>query len=325
MSEIRLNILSGDWTIIASERSKKPQDFHKPKQEESAQAYQKDCPFCPGNEGVFVNTETFRIGDSNAWQVKSIYNKYPALSPDKNPARTVEGLNNVIGGFGAHEVIIEHPRHDLTISLMTDQEILNIIKAYKSRYESLIGIKGIEAVTIFKNQGPGAGASLRHPHSQIVATPIVPPMTRVRLDNAARHFDTTGKCIFCQMLNGELADKKRIICETEKFVSFVPFAAAAPFIIWIFPRRHMASFADIDASEMSGMAFVLKMLYRASTTDWEIRISIILYAQLQLMMEAKNISIGICRLCHAYRSRPALSLVQEYLLMRLCPKNAQNF
>ncbi len=258
MSEIRLNILSGDWTIIASERSKKPQDFHKPKQEESAQAYQKDCPFCPGNEGVFVNTETFRIGDSNAWQVKSIYNKYPALSPDKNPARTVEGLNNVIGGFGAHEVIIEHPRHDLTISLMTDQEILNIIKAYKSRYESLIGIKGIEAVTIFKNQGPGAGASLRHPHSQIVATPIVPPMTRVRLDNAARHFDTTGKCIFCQMLNGELADKKRIICETEKFVSFVPFAAAAPFIIWIFPRRHMASFADIDASEMSGMAFVLK-------------------------------------------------------------------
>ena len=257
MSELRFNIISREWTIIASDRAKRPKDFKKPKQEEVVPAFPKDCPFCPGNEGD-LSDETFRIGAKDAWKVRSIYNKYPALSPHKNPSRIVDGLHNFIDGFGDHEVIIEHPRHDLTIALMPDEDVLNILKVYKSRYNALKETKGIEAITIFRNQGLAAGASQRHPHSQLVATPIVPPMMRNRMDSAVRYFDVTGKCIFCQMLADELNEKKRIVAQTENFVSFVPYAAAAPFIIWIFPKRHTASFVDIDLLEMKDMVRILK-------------------------------------------------------------------
>jgi len=258
LSELRLNIISKEWVIIASERAKRPEDFKKSKQVEVVPSHQSNCPFCPGNESVFPNDETSRIEKDGAWLVKSIYNKYPALSPDKNPARSFDGLENLIQGFGAHEVIIEHPRHDLTLALMPDKDVLNILKVYVDRYKILMKMKDIEAVTIFKNQGLAAGASQKHPHSQIVATPIVPPQTRTRLDNAIRYFDTTGKCVFCQMLASELKGKKRMVHETEKFVSFVPFAAAAPFIVWIFPKRHMPSFVDIDGEELVDMAKILK-------------------------------------------------------------------
>jgi UDPglucose--hexose-1-phosphate uridylyltransferase len=258
MSELRLNIISKDWVIIASDRAKRPEDFKKEKQIEVVPAYQDNCPFCLGNENVFPNIETSCIEKDGIWRVKSIYNKYPALSPDKNPARAFDGLENLIEGFGVHEVVIEHPRHDLTIALMPDDDVLNILKVYVDRYRFLKKMDGIEAITIFKNQGLAAGASQKHPHSQIVATPIVPPQTRTRLDNAVRYFDTTGKCVFCHMLASELKGAKRIVKETEKFVSFVPFAAAAPFIIWIFPKRHMPSFADIDCVELVDMVNILK-------------------------------------------------------------------
>lgn len=258
MSEIRQNIVTRDWVIIASERAKRPQDFKKTKPSEKIPEYQKDCPFCPGNEGSDLANETFRIGDKSSWKVRSIYNKFPALSPGKDPSRVHDGMDSMINGFGVHEVIVEHPRHDLTIPRMTDDDVCNIIRTYRSRYETLRKMKGVEAVTIFKNQGLGAGASLVHPHSQVVATPIVPPQSRGRIDSAMKYYDSTGECVFCKLLAEEMNKKIRIVRETENFVSFVPFAAAAPFVTWIFPKRHTPSFAGITDEEIRDLAINLK-------------------------------------------------------------------
>ena len=267
MSELRANIVSGDWVIISSERAKRPADFKKVKgPKEIIPQRLKECPFCVGNEAS-SGEETFRIGDAKSWQVRSIYNKFPALSPKTSLSRHTGGIYNLITGFGFHEVMVEHPRHDLTISLMSDTDVENIIKAYRQRYLSLEGQKGIDAVVIFKNQGAQAGASLIHPHSQVIATPIVPPQLRHRMEHAAQYFDAEGKCILCTMLNEELSGKKRIVLETENFVSFIPFASAAPFIIWIVPRRHMSSFGAIDDTELKDLArnlkTVLGKLYRS--------------------------------------------------------------
>lgn len=258
MSELRYNIITRDWVVIATDRAKRPLDFVKPKKEtQPSSAHKDNCPFCTGNEGD-GSDETFRLGDKKSWKVRSIYNKFPAFSPKEEIKRFNEGIHHSVSGYGVAEVIIENPRHNLCVATMTDAEVEDIIRAYKSRYESIQKMNGIESIIIFRNHGASAGTSLEHPHSQLIATPIVPPQIRNRLDAATRFFDTTGSCVFCYVLAEELKEKKRIVMETEDFVSFLPYAGAVPFLTWIFPKRHMPSFVDIDDAEIKGLSKILR-------------------------------------------------------------------
>ena len=258
MSELRYNIVNREWVVIATERAKRPHDFVRPQKEvKSIPEFRPDCPFCPGKEGD-LSDETFRIGSPNKWNTRSIYNKFPALSPKEKLVRNNDGIYHSISGYGIAEVIIENPKHNLNIALMSDEEVENIIKTYRSRYLSLRDKKDIEAVIIFRNHGPGAGTSLEHPHSQLIATPVVPPQIRNRVESAMAFFDVTGTCIFCSVLEQELAAKKRVVSENGTFVSFVPYAGAAPFVTWIFPSRHTPSFGDINDAEVKGLAAILK-------------------------------------------------------------------
>ena len=259
MSELRYNIINREWVVIATERAKRPLDFKKPQKEvKPAPEYRQDCPFCPGSEGD-CSDETFRIADGERWKVRSIYNKFPSLSPKEKLTRINNGIYHSISGYGVAEVIIESPKHNLYMAIMSDAEVEDIIKTYKSRYLALKKQPGIEAITIFKNHGPAAGTSLEHPHSQLIATPIVPPQIRNRVESAASFFDTTGKCMFCDTLEQELAAGKRMVAENEGFISFVPYAGAAPFITWIFPKTHASSFGDITDSEVEGLAKILRL------------------------------------------------------------------
>jgi len=261
MSELRFNLISQEWVIIATERAKRPQDFKKSKKPEIPQKDDKSCPFCPGNEAVSGH-ETFRSGGGDSWQVRAIYNKFPALSPECKIGRSNEGVHHLVNGFGIHEVLVEHPRHDMQMALMSECEIKEVIEAYKARYEALRKVEGIESVTIFKNQGEAAGASLKHSHSQIVATPIVPHQMRVRIDSAAHHFDVTGDCIFCKIAEQELKEGKRVVFESKHFAAFVPFAAGGPFVNWIFPKKHKASFGDIETEEIGDLAYILRIVLK---------------------------------------------------------------
>jgi UDPglucose--hexose-1-phosphate uridylyltransferase len=266
VSELRYNIVSRDWVVISTERAKRPHDFIRPQKTiQPIPEFKNTCPFCPGNEGD-LSDETFRLGDGQkvlpagrqAWKVRSIYNRFPAFSPKEKLERSNEGIYHSLSGYGIAEVIIESPRHDLCTAIMSDEEVENILKAYKSRYLSIKQVKGIEAVIIFRNHGSSAGTSLEHPHSQLIATPIVPPQIRNRVESATRFYDTSGKCVFCEVLEEELAAKKRIVLESEKFASFLPYAGAVPFLTWIFPKRHMSSFCDIDDAEVKDLARILR-------------------------------------------------------------------
>ena len=258
MSELRYNLIAREWVIIATERAKRPEDFIKAAKEKKAlPEYRSDCPFCLGNEAKTPQL-VYILGAPGNWKVRVVNNLYGALSADTIPERKVDGINLSMSGFGNHEVIIEHPRHNIIMPLMSDGEVEDVIRVYRDRYLALQDRKGIEAIIIFKNHGPGAGTSLEHPHSQLVATPIVPPQIRNRMERAMHYFDNTGSCVFCKTLEEELKAKKRLILETDKFVAFSPYAGAAPFMIWIFPRRHMASFAEISGDEISDLSRNLK-------------------------------------------------------------------
>lgn len=266
MSELRYSLLARDWVIIASERAKRPSDFRKTRPERPPlPARKENCPFCPGNEGD-MHDEVCRLGDARAWRTRVLTNKYPALSLVEEGARSVDGLFKHMPGFGVHEVIVEHPDHDKFIAGMTDSEVEDIIRTYRDRYKAIQSIDGIEAIVIFKNHGPRAGTSQEHPHSQIVATPVVPHSIRHHIEGAIEYHDVTGKCLLCDMLSDELKDRRRIVFESDEFVSLVPYAGFVPFTTWIVPRRHAPSFDDIDASQISALAVALKktlgMLYR---------------------------------------------------------------
>ena len=260
MSELRYNLITRDWVIISNERAKRPHDFKKARPATApVPKHKPDCPFCPGNEGD-RSDETFRLGDEKAWRTRSTYNKFPALSHTVEDQRDSDGPYKRINGYGVCEVIIEHPDHNTCIALMKDSEVEDIIRTYKSRYIDIQKKAGIEAITVFKNHGPAAGCSLEHPHSQIVATPVVPHQVRGIIESATEYHDVMGKCVFCQVLASELAEKKRVVLETEHFVAFVPYAGAAPFVASVFPRRHAASFDEITDAEIKDLARCLRTM-----------------------------------------------------------------
>lgn len=258
MSELRQNIITRDWVIIATERAQRPHQFAQTHKEMiPLPVHRPDCPFCSENEGDGI-LETFRLCQGNKWKVRAILNKFPALSPTTERVRISDGIHRTLSGVGYHEVIVEHPHHNMTTALLSLEDVVNILLVYRQRYAEIRKDRRIETIIIFKNHGETAGTSLEHPHSQLAATPVVPYQFRTRIDEAIRYFDDTGDCLFCQTLEDELVAAQRIIFESDHFVVFIPYAALSPFHTWIFPRRHASSFDDINDAEIFDLAYVLK-------------------------------------------------------------------
>ncbi|MCX5751811.1 MAG: galactose-1-phosphate uridylyltransferase [Candidatus Saganbacteria bacterium] len=273
MSELRRNPLTKDWVIIATERAKRPEDFVTAKSEAPINEDLSKCPFCPGNEGktppellAYRPTET--KPNTPGWWIRVTNNQFPALAMDgvSTHREIVEGFNLKMPGFGEHEVIIETPDHHQTIATMDPKQVEEIFSAYRERYRDLAKDPRFEAITLFKNHGAGAGTSLRHPHSQIVATPVTPLQTRNLMEEAIHYFDASGSCLFCDMIKVEQSFQKRIVLETSNFIVFSPFAAALPFQTFVFPKKHNSNFEEIspeDCRELAGvMRIALTKLYK---------------------------------------------------------------
>ncbi|MBI4436056.1 MAG: galactose-1-phosphate uridylyltransferase [Candidatus Omnitrophica bacterium] len=265
MPELRQNLATKEWVIIASERSKKPYDFKKEAPSEPTPSFVQNCPFCIGNEDkTEKDLLVYPALDSRwPWGVRIIPNKFPALlpSPDcKIEPRRREGPYLSMDGIGHHEVIIEHPDHSQTPGTMTMEEIELVLKAYYERYHSLEKDCNNHLITIFQNHGVRGGASLRHPHSQLITTGIVPLHIRHLLFEAERYYDDQGKCIFCDMLRYEKSAGVRIVYENRDMVAFVPYAASVAYEVWILPRVHQAAFGKIEPQILHSLADVLRQI-----------------------------------------------------------------
>ncbi len=258
MPEFRQNQASKEWVILAPERGMRPSDFRESRPKpQILSAYRTDCPFCKGNDKHIVTPVLSVPGDGD-WQVRVVPNKFAALQSDTSPERRHVGGFLSANGFGIAEVVIEHPMHNRTIGTMTVSEVTQILWAYHARQVEISKNEKINLVMIFRNHGNRAGTSLEHPHSLIIATPIVPPHIRYPIDQAVLHYDKYGKCVFCDMLAEELRQRSRIIVESEHFVAFCPFAARSPFETRIYPRRHMASYVSITDVEVDDLARILR-------------------------------------------------------------------
>ncbi len=257
MPELRHNILTREWVIIATERAKRPEDFARQVEKKRLPDFSPSCPFCPGNEHL-TPPATYVVPDDGAWRVRVTTNKFPALSREGERRRVSAGIRRMVSGVGIHEVIVETPAHNLTTALLEDSQVELIIETYLHRFRFAAADPRVEQVTIFKNHGESAGTSLEHAHSQIIGTPVVTTQVRDRLVNAVEHYDEYGECIFCRVLEMELKEKIRLVLESEHFVAFVQFAALTPFSMLIMPRRHMAVFSEMRDGEASDLARILR-------------------------------------------------------------------
>ena len=260
MTELRQNMATKEWVIIANERAKRPDDYIEAQTHittDMQEAFDSNCPFCPGNEELALEVESMPA--TGPWQTRVVYNKYPALSRDGDVARTFDGVHRRISGVGHHEIVVEHPLHNTTLALMTVEEIKFVLETFYNRGWSIRKDSRMEQIIYFKNHRERAGASLKHPHSQIIGLPVVPTNIRHRIEEARRYFDDNGECVFCVMMRDELQKKERLVVENEHFVAFVLYAAPSPFHIWVLPRQHSVSFLYSQPDEIAALADLLRI------------------------------------------------------------------
>ena len=258
MPQLRKDPVTGRWVIVDNEN---------PRLEFGVEAITKSsktCPFCPGNEGMtppsIVSYPKKNSSNTSSWGVRVIPNKFPALRIEENPEKSAIGVYDRLGGFGAHEVIIENSEHDREIADMTEEEVQAVLKAYLDRCRDLRKDPRIKYILIFKNYGPDAGASMEHPHSQLIALPIVPSRVQGELRGAEKHSEHTERCLFCDMLRQENDEKKLTVYSNEHFAVLAPFASRFPFETWLMPKKHESSFDELSDAHLKPMASALKAI-----------------------------------------------------------------
>jgi UDPglucose--hexose-1-phosphate uridylyltransferase len=259
MPEYRKDPVVKRWVIISTERAKRPHDFQVTPEEVKTGF----CPFDYGNEHTTPpEILAFRPADTQpntpGWWVRVVSNKFPAVDPQLPVDRYGHGMYDAMTGFGYHEVIIETPDHTSTFALFDYKQAEEVIWAYVTRFRMIAKDERVKYILIFRNHGKEGGTSLAHPHSQIIATPVVPKTVQEELDGAKDYYSYKERCVFCDMINQERIEGRRIVEENEHFIAFEPYAARFPFETWVLPKRHSHDFGSITEEEVKSFARIMK-------------------------------------------------------------------
>lgn len=275
-TELRRDPFSGTWVSVAAGRARRPVEARDAG----------ECPFCPGNEDMTPpELASWREETGRHWLVRVVDNLFPALVPraggpsareelyDAMPAVGAneqlyhampalgphEELYHAVPAVGAHEVIVEHPDHHVTWASMEQHHLSLVLKAWQARYRYHAGDPLVRYVQLFRNSGPASGASLSHPHSQLVALPLIPLSLEAELSRAARYSSATGNCAYCKVVAREEGGPRLVLANGD-FVAFCPFASRVPYETWVVPRRHQPEFGCLTPPELASLAGMLRAL-----------------------------------------------------------------
>jgi len=284
-SELRQDIVSKNWVVIASGRSKRPKSYEGLKAAILEQP-KEECPFCnfDKQQGVQVSLihplaskdpyldelkkegEPLPTWKKEPYSIIDIQNKFPAFVPNKNFKEKLVGPYRVLPGYGYHEVIIP-ASHKKTYGQLPDERVKEIIDVFQARYLALAKEPHIDYISIIHNHRPEAGASIAHPHSQLFAIPVIPKDIRNSLHGSRKYFEEHGKCPHCEILEWERKEKTRVIFENENFIAVCPFTSVVAFEVRIYPKLHSPYFERIEENEKISLAkalkFSLNKIYKA--------------------------------------------------------------
>ena len=263
MPELRKDPIIGRWVIIATERAKRPDQFSPPLEGPP----ESECPFCHGRES-HTPLEIFAIRSSPAsikngpdWKVRVVPSIKPILRIEGDLDRSGQGIYDMMNGIGAHEVVIETPKHISNIADLPLEQIDSVIGTYISRIIDLSKDTRFRYVLVFKNNGWAAGGGrIKHSRSQLIATPVTPKRVKEELVGAKRYFDYRERCLFCDLIKQEIETKTRLIIDVDGFIAIVPFASRFPFEVWILPKKHSCDFISLSNVHRRDLAEILKVV-----------------------------------------------------------------
>ena len=261
-SELRFDLASKDWVVIATGRARRPETFKKERRK-IEKVSKKDCPFCQINTQekptiVFSKGKkiTFKSQDKvpSNWTTMSVPNKYPAFIPNSRIDKHIEGgLYEKMNAVGFHEVVITRD-HNKQMSQFSVSQIKEVIDVYQERYLGLMKEKFVNYISIFHNHGVESGASIAHPHSQIITTPLIDTDLKKAIRNSKKYFRAHKKCLYCLMGDWERKNKKRVVFENNDFLVICPFASKMAFEVIITPKKHLSYFERITEKEKQQLA-----------------------------------------------------------------------
>ena len=260
MSQMRKDVFSGGWVIMAETDTVRPSEFRFKK-------FVRDrtfCPFCETNEAstppeVFAIRRPGSLPNGPGWQVRVVPNAHPRLRIEGELGRRPEGFHDLMNGVGADEVIAETPRHDRSLHELEAHEVADVIRAWVARMVDLERDQRMRYVLIFKNHGEEAGArTISHSISQLMALPVTPRAIKTKLMVARDYYLMKERCIYCDVLQQEISDRRRVVAGNDAFVAFAPFASRTPFAVSIFPQFNSSAFSRIDPSQIEKLASILR-------------------------------------------------------------------
>ena len=268
ISELRQDIVTGDWVVVATGRAKRPNQFARREAQERPQS-KANCPFERLLETALLVYDRqgrgFKLATKNRlylkknWWMQIVPNKFPAFGRGTCSLERKEGPYLWQDGVGFHEVVVTR-HHTRAIAGMSRDEVAVIFRAYRDRCLKLKNEDCVEYVSVFHNSGHDAGATVSHPHSQIIAIPVIPPDISRSLRGSAEYFRRKKRCVHCAMLDFEKRDKRRIIYANRDFIAYCPFVSRQAFEVRIFPLRHQPEFESITESEISSAADALRTI-----------------------------------------------------------------
>lgn len=256
MHELRKDPLLGRWVAVLG-KSLPPSGY----QATAEESNETDCLLCPGREGE-TSKEITAIREDGRWLVRVIPNFKPIFQIEGDLGRRGVGMYDKMNNIGANEIVIETPEHSISPEDIGTGQIHKVLNVYKDRLIDLEKDARLRYVLIYKNYGKAAGALFSHPHSQIVATPIIPKRIKEELDGAKQYFAYKERCIFCDMMREEMRMGDRVIYETRDFFAFSPFAPRFPFEFWILPKRHGCAYQDIGNSEIEDLSLMMTTMIK---------------------------------------------------------------
>lgn len=260
-SELREDLVSGDWILVSPGRSSRPSDF-RDKSEKVKRTPISKCVFENPSEAGGGNLIASYPKGKKDWKIQVVPNKYPAVrqllsETEKVIKKQKHGPYSIMKGVGHHELVITRD-HDTPPFKASKKEVSNILSVFQDRYKSFMGDENLDYVAIFHNWGEKAGASIYHPHYQIMTLPIIPPDVMHSLKGSKKYFDKKGKCVHCDIIAWEKKEKKRIIVENDEAIAFAPYISRSPFELRIFPKKHISYFEETSKESIDSIADVLR-------------------------------------------------------------------
>jgi UDPglucose--hexose-1-phosphate uridylyltransferase len=276
-NELRRDFLLDRWVIIATERGRRPTDFSK-RRTVQTQTSTNACPMCPGNEHmtppavllylksndqIVKDKDTLSLRHKN-WLIRDIPNLYPAFAPPKNrdDEENIMKTDNFGYAVGHHEVLVESPNHEEHPADAELPQLVHVVKGYIDRLQDLSEKQYVRYVSIFRNHGQEAGASLSHAHSQIIAMPFVPTTVAQEIGASAVYWNRHARCAFCDLVEQE-KKSQRLIKEDENFAILAPFASVNPMEFWIIPKKHASNPLNLTNPEKEALAKTMKTSLKA--------------------------------------------------------------